>query len=97
MKPSLDAIEEDIRATRSRLGEILARADRDYGLRPGLRGVLRIAKRPPGREIADKPGETRVRLAGLALPAAALAFAIGFLAAQRFRRAGKAPPAPPQL
>jgi hypothetical protein len=89
-KPSLDTLEEDIRATRRRLGEILARADRDYGLRPVLHALSRVSK-PPG----DMAGVQRGKPSGLVLSAAAIAFAIGMLGARRVRRSKKSSaPAP---
>jgi hypothetical protein len=77
----LDALEAEIRETRGRLAALLARADREYGLRAGLSGLSRIAAKPAGK-AEDAAG----LLQNLAAPAAILAFVAGLVGA---RRAGR--------
>jgi hypothetical protein len=89
-RASLDALEAEIRETRRRLGALVGRADREFGLRPGLNLLRRLAAKPAATAAAaaDQP-------ALWALPAAALAFAIGLVAARRFQRAAAPQPANP--
>ena len=75
---ALDRLEAEIRETRARLGLLLVRADREFGLRAGLHGMLRLAAKSLGGTAAQpgKPG-------ALALPAAIIAFAVGVIGARR--------------
>ena len=80
----LDALEAEIRATRARLGALLARADRDYALRP----ILRALKRGAGRDLAAPAlpaAEAGTRSHRLALPAAMFGFALALVSFRRRR------------
>ncbi|HEV2303640.1 MAG TPA: hypothetical protein VGR91_18905 [Stellaceae bacterium] len=87
---SLAALEAELRATRARLAALLARADRDYALRP----ILNALKRGAGREVAVPAAEPERRpeqgghLPRLALPAAMLGFALALATLHRRRPDG---------
>ena len=95
-RQSLDALEAEIRATRSRLAALLARADRDYALRAILRALQRGAgydelapAAPEAPPEADPAAPEPVREAGrLGLPAAMLGFALAVVALDRLRPRG---------
>ena len=89
----LDALEAEIRETRARLAALLIRADREYGLRAGLRAVLRSLENPAG-DARQGPAIMR----GLTLPAAILAFIAGIVGARRPRpqQSSETPAVPPQ-
>ena len=82
-RASLDALEAEIKQTRRRITELLGRADRDFAFRPGLNLLMRRhGKATPENETAGKAAALHL----VAPLAGAIAFAIGLVAAQRFRR-----------
>lgn len=92
-RTSLDALEAEIRATRSRLSALLARADRDYAFRP----ILHALKRGAGDGLAaphlvptagSTPDTGTTPPHRLALPAAMLGFALALATLHRRRPDG---------